>query len=66
MGALAGETNSSSVFEYCYALDQSCDTLIDGTGASNNCAFLSEDKMKDSTTDQSECLLSEWKEKGIW
>lgn len=49
VGALAGKTNSSSVFEYCYALDQSCDTLIGGTGASNNSAFLSEDKMKDST-----------------
>lgn len=49
VGALAGRTNPSSVFEYCYALDQSCDTLIDGTEASNKCAFLSEDKMKDST-----------------
>lgn len=49
VGALAGKTNSFSVFEYCYALDQSCDTLIAGTGASNNSAFLSEDKMKDST-----------------
>lgn len=49
VGALAGRTSSSSMFEYCYALDQSCDTLITGTGASSNSAFLSEDKMKDST-----------------
>ncbi len=49
VGALAGKTNSSSVFEYCYALDQSCDTLIAGTGASDNSAFLSDDAMKAST-----------------
>ena len=49
VGALAGKTGSSSVFEYCYALDQSCDTLIAGTGASSNSAFLSDDEMKDST-----------------
>lgn len=49
VGALAGKTNSSSVFKYCYALDQSCDTLTDGTGASNNCEFLSDDEMKAST-----------------
>lgn len=49
VGALAGKTNSSSVFEYCYAFDQSCDTLTDGTGESNNCEFLSDDEMKAST-----------------
>ena len=49
VGALAGKTGSSSVFEYCYALDQSCDTLIAGTGASSNSAFLSDDEMKAST-----------------